>query len=75
MKQAFLVREGRNVCLLHLREKKEKRLFHPWLPGEQFSVEGGNNGRTKGKRLSNQKNAELSERQNERVPFSCFWEL
>ncbi len=59
MKQAFLVREWRNVCFIHLREKKEKRLFHPWLPGAQFSVEGGNNGRTKGKRFSNQKNAEL----------------
>jgi hypothetical protein len=59
MKQAFLVCEWRNVCFSHLREKKEKRLFHPGLPGEQVSVEGGNNGRTKGKRFSNQKNAEL----------------
>jgi hypothetical protein len=58
MKQAFLVREWRKACFMHLREKKEKRLLHPWLPEEPFSVEGGNNGRTKGKRFSNQNNAE-----------------
>ena len=59
MKQALLVRGWRNVCFIHLREKKEKRLFHLWLPEDQFSVEGGNNGRTQEKRFSKQNNAEL----------------
>jgi hypothetical protein len=58
MKQAVLAHERRTACFIHLREKKEKRLCHPLVPEEQFSIEGANNRRTNGKCFGKQKAAE-----------------
>jgi hypothetical protein len=47
-------------CLLHPSAGKERKAVVPsMVAGEQFSVEGGTNGRTQGKRFSHQNNAEL----------------
>ena len=59
MKHAFLALESRNACFIYLRGKKKQRWYPLFFLREAFSVEVGNSGRKKGKRLSNQNGAKL----------------